>query len=77
MLQLSGQTHNHAPPGHKAAECKSNRVLDLSKIASKSPEEAWDLLKAAAAEGDLDDFREVGCSLWTSWHAHFIPNACG
>lgn len=45
--------------GHKATECKANRVLDLSKIATKHPEEAWEMVKRADAEGDLDDFREV------------------
>jgi hypothetical protein len=47
------------PLGHKATECKANRVLDLSKIANKDPEEAWEMVKRADAEGDLDDFREV------------------
>jgi len=47
------------PLGHKATECKANRVLDLSKIATKDPEEAWEMVKRADAEGDLDDFREV------------------
>lgn len=34
-------------------------MLDLSKIADKTPEEAWEMLARADAEGDLDDFREV------------------
>lgn len=34
-------------------------MLDLSKIASKDPEEAWEMVKRADADGDLDDFREV------------------
>lgn len=41
-------------------------MLDLSKIPDKSPEESWNLLKTAAAEGDLDDFREV-VSLLARW----------
>ena len=46
-------------PGHTALECKDNRVLDLSKIESKSPEEAWDALLKADKSQDLDDIRDV------------------
>ncbi|MCJ1303297.1 hypothetical protein MMC08_006105 [Hypocenomyce scalaris] len=45
--------------GHKALVCKENRVLDLSKVANKSPDDAWDALKVADASRDLDDFREA------------------
>ena len=34
-------------------------MLDQSKVADKDPEEAWEQVKRADAEGDLDDFREV------------------
>ena len=52
------------PSGHKALVCKENRVLDLSKVANKSPDDAWDALKVADASRDLDDFREVRCYPW-------------
>ncbi|MCJ1371150.1 hypothetical protein MMC20_002365 [Loxospora ochrophaea] len=45
--------------GHSAFDCKNNRALDLSQIEDKSPEEAWDMLKAADTERDLDDFRDA------------------
>ncbi|KAI9791694.1 MAG: hypothetical protein M1835_000129 [Candelina submexicana] len=45
--------------GHKTLECKNNRALDLSGIPNKTPEEAFEMLKAADEERDLDDFREA------------------
>ncbi|KAI9826675.1 MAG: hypothetical protein M1819_007309 [Sarea resinae] len=44
--------------GHKVLECKNNRVFDLSKIPDMDPDEAWEMLKKADAERDLDDFRD-------------------
>lgn len=35
-------------------------MLDLSKVSDKKPEEAWELVKKADAERELDDFRDVG-----------------
>lgn len=59
ILRVFCQADADRYKGHRAAECKANRVVDMSNIPNKSPEEAWNLLKAADAEGDLDDFREV------------------
>lgn len=35
-------------------------MLDLSNVLDKKPEEAWELVKKADAERELDDFRDVG-----------------
>lgn len=48
------------PLGHLTAECKANRVLDTSFVADMTAEDAWETLKKADEERDLDDFREVG-----------------
>jgi len=45
--------------GHARAECKNNRTMDWSDTPTKTPEEAWALLKAASDERDLFDFKEV------------------
>ncbi|KAL9116604.1 MAG: hypothetical protein Q9187_006870, partial [Circinaria calcarea] len=45
--------------GHKAMDCKENRLLDWSKIADKTPEDAWEGMKVADADRDLDDLREA------------------
>jgi chromosome condensin MukBEF ATPase and DNA-binding subunit MukB len=45
--------------GHKVAECKENRVMDLSAVADLKPEIAWEKLRVADEARDLDDFREV------------------
>ena len=49
--------------GHRAVECKADRKRDLSRVADKTPDAAWDDLKTADESRDLDDIREVGfCS---------------
>ncbi|KAL9116846.1 MAG: hypothetical protein Q9187_006624, partial [Circinaria calcarea] len=45
--------------GHKALDCKDNRLLDWSKVADKTPEDAWEGMKVADADRDLDDLREA------------------
>ena len=45
--------------GHKVTECTENRVIDDSAIETKTAEAAWDGLKAADRERDLDEFREA------------------
>ena len=45
--------------GHKTLDCKDNRLLDWSKIADKTPDDAWEGMKVADADRDLDDLREV------------------
>ncbi|KAJ5454483.1 uncharacterized protein N7458_005439 [Penicillium daleae] len=45
--------------GHLAHECKENRKFDLGHIADRLPEEAWEMMKKASNEKDMDDFREV------------------
>ena len=45
--------------GHGAIDCKDNRALDNSKVPLVSPEVAWEKLKAANEERDLDDIRDV------------------
>ena len=46
-------------PGHKALECKENRVIDYTGIPDKDPEVAWNAIKEAANRRDLDDLKEV------------------
>ncbi|KAI9813656.1 MAG: hypothetical protein M1827_003727 [Pycnora praestabilis] len=50
---------NCGQEGHKALGCENNRVMDLSKIRVMEPDDAWNMLKVADAEHDLDDFREA------------------
>ena len=45
--------------GHTRAECKNDRAMDWSDVPTKTPEEAWELLKTASAERDLFDFKGV------------------
>ncbi|TAQ87833.1 hypothetical protein B7494_g3855 [Chlorociboria aeruginascens] len=45
--------------GHSALQCKSPRKIDRSDIEDVSAELAWDQLKAASEEGDLDDMKEA------------------
>ncbi|KAI5299789.1 hypothetical protein KEM55_001766, partial [Ascosphaera atra] len=45
--------------GHKAINCTANRVFDLSTIPDKTPEEAWEMMKKASDERDMDDFRDA------------------
>ncbi|KAF2139286.1 uncharacterized protein K452DRAFT_74849 [Aplosporella prunicola CBS 121167] len=52
--------------GHQATECKENRAMDYSSIPDKTDEEAWEDLKKADENKDLDDFREVR-------HHHCLP----
>ena len=57
-------------PGHRALDCKDNRVLDMSRVPDKNPDDAWTGLQAADAERDLDEFREV-CQVQ---RAHILGN---
>ena len=72
MLQLQGRRYlitPHIMPyrpfltrhlGHQASECKANRVLDKSRVADMSAEDAWEALVNADEQRDLEEFREVG-----------------
>ena len=53
-------------PGHMSNVCTKNRKIDDSGIKDMTPEEAWAALKAADAEQDLDDIRDV-CSKRRVW----------
>jgi hypothetical protein len=53
MLRLS------IKPGHKAQDCKENRVFDLKDVPSKSPEEAWIMIQVASQARNLEEFRTV------------------
>ncbi|QGA16444.1 hypothetical protein EYB26_004111 [Talaromyces marneffei] len=44
--------------GHKTSECNENRKFDLNDVADETPQDAWDKLKKADTERDLDDFRD-------------------
>ena len=46
--------------GHITLECKNPRKFDLSGVADKDPDTAWEDVKNADAAGDLDLIREVG-----------------
>ena len=45
--------------GHSASECKANRVFDISNVPEMDAEAAWNALKAADEQRELDDFRIV------------------
>ena len=45
--------------GHKAADCDLARVLDRTGVPEKTENEAWEMLKQAADERDMDDFKLV------------------
>ena len=51
--------NNCKKEGHTTIECKDRRVVSLSHIADKVPEDAWKDVKQASDERDLDDFKEV------------------
>ena len=40
-------------------ECNENRAIDESTLPTKTPSEAWNDLKNADSERDLDDLREA------------------
>ena len=46
--------------GHQASGCKANRVLDKSRVADMSAEDAWEALVNADEQRDLEEFREAG-----------------
>ena len=46
-------------PGHKAFGCTNDRKFDTSNIADMTPEDAWELMRKASEERDMDDFRDV------------------
>lgn len=46
-------------PGHMAQECKNPHAFDWSGVQDLSPDDAWNALKKADDERDLDDFRQV------------------
>ncbi|KAI5287023.1 hypothetical protein KEM54_006299 [Ascosphaera aggregata] len=45
--------------GHKTLECTANRVFDLTTIPDKMPEEAWEMMRKASAEREMDEFRDA------------------
>ncbi|KAI5299518.1 hypothetical protein KEM56_003182, partial [Ascosphaera pollenicola] len=45
--------------GHKTLDCTANRVFDLTTIPDKMPEEAWEMMRKASAEREMDDFRDA------------------
>jgi hypothetical protein len=45
--------------GHQAVECKNPRLIDRKHIAEIMPELAWEELKVAAANHDMDDIKEA------------------
>ncbi|ETI25215.1 hypothetical protein G647_04588 [Cladophialophora carrionii CBS 160.54] len=45
--------------GHVAIDCKNAKVLDNSRVAEKSEDEAWALLQQASEERDIGDFKEA------------------
>jgi hypothetical protein len=44
--------------GHTAIDCKNPKVIDNLRVAEKSEDEAWNLLKEASDEKDIGDFKE-------------------
>jgi hypothetical protein len=45
--------------GHGALECKNKKAVNNSNVADKTEAEAWDMLKDASNDKDLDDFKEA------------------
>ncbi|KAI9673629.1 MAG: hypothetical protein M1817_002266 [Caeruleum heppii] len=45
--------------GHRTAECTNKRLIDYSDVPDMTPDAAWDILKKADKEKELDDFREA------------------
>jgi len=45
--------------GHKATECEAARVIDTSGVPEMESAAAWNMLKAASDEKDIDDFKAV------------------
>jgi len=45
--------------GHAALECKNPRKIDRSKLPELEPSVAWEKVKEAVAERDLDDVKEA------------------
>ena len=45
--------------GHVAKDCTAHRTLNWTGVEDLSPEAAWNSLKEADDERDLDDFRSV------------------
>jgi hypothetical protein len=45
--------------GHTILECKNPRLIKRDHIPDMSGEQAWEKIKAAVAEGDMDDIQEA------------------
>ncbi|KIW87308.1 uncharacterized protein Z519_11944 [Cladophialophora bantiana CBS 173.52] len=45
--------------GHDALNCTNPKFVDNARVADKSENEAWDLLKQASHERDIGDFKEA------------------
>jgi hypothetical protein len=45
--------------GHGAVECKNPRKIDRSKLPELEPNTAWDKIKDAAADRDLEDVKDA------------------
>jgi hypothetical protein len=51
--------NNCGQEGHLAHDCKNAKLLDNEHVLEKSEDEAWELLKQASDERDIDDFKEA------------------
>ncbi|KIY02853.1 uncharacterized protein Z520_01318 [Fonsecaea multimorphosa CBS 102226] len=45
--------------GHEALDCTNPKFVDNTRVADKSEDEAWELLKQASDERDIGDFKEA------------------
>ncbi len=45
--------------GHMALECKNPHAFNWAGVKDMTPDDAWNDLKKADDERDLDDFRQV------------------
>ncbi|KAI9850357.1 MAG: hypothetical protein M1838_005804 [Thelocarpon superellum] len=50
---------NCTQEGHKAIDCKNNRVLDVSNVKVMDAESAWEELKTAVEDRDMEDIRDA------------------
>ncbi|OAP58588.1 hypothetical protein AYL99_07678 [Fonsecaea erecta] len=54
-----GKCKNCQQEGHQALDCTNAKFVDNARVAEKSEDEAWDLLKQASLDRDIGDFKEA------------------
>jgi hypothetical protein len=57
FIILSKKLMMFVTTGHRILDCKNPRLIDRSHVPDVAPDDAWDEVKAAVAERDLDDIK--------------------